>query len=122
MAETNNAWLTKITGKITRRIPNLNTSENNERISDLIETALCQIVNYENANSYNTKWDYLLVECVVTLYNYEGVEGSIERRANGVYDVYESANILSPLLARNISPYIRPSGYVYSNNRFDLPK
>ena len=40
MAETNNAWLTKITGKITRRIPNLNTSENNERINDLIETEL----------------------------------------------------------------------------------
>ena len=118
----NNAWLTRITERIYRRIPDLNTVETNLHLNDLIETALRQIVVFANANSYSTEWDYLLVECVIRLYNYEGMEGTIERKANGVNDVYESSDILSPYLSKHIVQYIRPCGYVYNANRFELPK
>lgn len=119
---TNNKWLTRITEKISRRIPELNTVDTNLHLNDLIEEAVYQIVSFANANSYSKEWDYVLVECVIRLYNYEGVEGSISRKANGVEDVYESADILAPYLSKNIVPYIRPSGYSYNPNRFELPK
>ena len=122
MSQAENKWLTKITEKVYRRIPELNTVETNLHLNDLIEEALAQIVRFANANSYSTEWDYVLVECVIRLYNYEGVEGSIQRKANGVEDIYESGDILAPYLSKNIVPYIRPSGYVYNTNRFDLPK
>ena len=122
MSQAENKWLTKITEKVYRRIPELNTVETNLHLNDLIEEALAQIVRFANANKYSTEWDYVLVECVIRLYNYEGVEGSTQRKANGVEDIYESSDILAPYLSRNIVPYIRPSGYVYSANRFDLPK
>lgn len=122
MSQAENKWLTKITEKVYRRIPELNTVETNLHLNDLIEEALVQIVRFANANKYSTEWDYVLVECVIRLYNYEGVEGSIQRKANGVEDIYESGDILAPYLSKNIVPYIRPSGYVYNANRFDLPK
>ena len=122
MSQAENKWLTKITEIVNRRIPELNTVETNLHLNDLIEEALVQIVRFANANKYSTEWDYVLVECVIRLYNYEGVEGSIERKANGVDDVYESGDILAPYLSKNIVPYIRPSVYVYNDNRFDLPK
>lgn len=122
MSQAENKWLTKITEKVYRRIPELNTVETNLHLNDLIEEALAQIVRFANANKYSTEWDYVLVECVIRLYNYEGVEGSIQRKANGVEDIYESGDILAPYLSKNIVPYIRPSGYVYNDNRFDLPK
>ena len=119
---TKTTWLTRITEKITRRIPELNNAETNEHINDLIDTAVRTIVTFANANSYNTEWDYLVIECVVRLYNYEGLEGSIERKANGITDIYESSDILASFLSKNIVPYIRPSGYNYAITRFDLPK
>lgn len=115
-------WLTKITEKLNRRIPDLNTAETNEHINDLIETSVRCIVNFAKANAYSTDWDYLVVECAVRLYNYEGLEGTIERRANGVIDYYESSDVLAPYLSKHIVPCIRPSGYVYATTRFDLPK
>ncbi len=115
-------WLEKITGKIKRRIPQIDDFEDGEfLLEDLIEDAVCQIVSFAHANAYDKKWDNILVNCVVMLFNYEGQEGSTSRDANGVKDVYSSSSILSELLAANIAPYIRTSGYVYSSNRFDLP-
>ena len=115
-------WLEKISGKVKRRIPQIDDYEDGEYLlEDLIEDAVCQIVTYANANAYDKKWDNLLVTCVVTLYNYQGQEGSTSRDANGVKDVYSSSSILSELLAANIAPYIRTSGYVYKTDRFDLP-
>lgn len=115
-------WYEKIVGKVKRRIPQIDDFENGEfLLEDLIEDALTQIVIFANANAYDKKWDNLLVNCVVTLYNYEGQEGSTSRDANGVNDTYSSSSILSELLSSNISPYIRPCGYGYSSNRFNLP-
>ena len=115
-------WLEKITEKILRRIPQIVDFEDGRfLLQDLIEDAACQIVTFAQANAYDKKWDNLLVNCVVTLFNYEGQEGSTSRDANGVKDVYGSSSILSELLAANIAPYIRPSGSTYNSNRFDLP-
>ena len=116
------AWKTKIEKKITNRVPELNSNKNKALLDDLIDDALAQIVIYENASSYNTRWDNLLVNCVVTLYNYLGNEGSISRDANGVNDTYSSSSILSELLSRNITPYIKPTGYQYPSTRFDYPQ
>lgn len=116
-------WIEKITEKIKRRVPLIMEDTQGESlIIDLIDDALTQIVTYANANAYDKKWDNLLVTSVVTLYNYEGMEGSTSRNANGVSDVYNSSYILSELLASGITPYLRPCGYVYSPNRFDYPK
>lgn len=116
------SWLTKITAKIYRRIPELATANDTLLVDDLIDEALTEIVKYANATAYSTEWDTLLVKCVSTLYNYMGVEGSIKRQANGVSDTYNSSNILSELLSRNICPYIRPVGFVYPSTRFDMPE
>lgn len=115
-------WKNKIEKKITSRVPELGESKNTDLLEDLIDDALAQIVIFENASYYTTKWDNLLVNCVVTLYNYMGNEGSISRDANGVVDTYSSSSILSELLARNITPYIKPSGYVFPATRFDYPE
>ena len=66
-------WLEKISGKVTRRIPQIDDYEDGEfLLEDLIEDAVTQIVSFANANAYDKKWDNLLVTCVVTLYNYQG--------------------------------------------------
>ena len=115
-------WYEKIVGKVKRRIPQIDDFEDGEFIlEDMIEDALTQIVDYANANSYEKRWDNLLVNCVVTLFNYEGNEGSSSREANGVKDTYNSSAILNELLTSQITPYIRPTGYVYSENRFNMP-
>lgn len=112
-------WITKIKEKILRRVPDL--KDNEELLNDLIDDAFTQIILHANANAYDRKWDNILVTCVVTLYNYLGVEGSTHRSANGISDDYESSNILSPILSRNIVSYIKPIGYVFPNTRFDMP-
>ena len=114
-------WLERISAKVQRRIPDLSIESNQGWLIDLIEDALSQIVSYARATKYDTAWDNLLVNCVVTLYNYSGMEGSQSRYANGVRDTYGSSDILSDLLTRNITPFIRPSGYKYPENRFDFP-
>lgn len=115
-------WLEKISAKIKRRIPQIDDFEDGELyLDDLIESALCAIVDYAKADEYETKWDRLLVTCAVMLFRYDGQEGSTSRKANGVEDVYPSTAILSEYLAANIVPYLRPCGYVYSSTRYDFP-
>lgn len=116
-------WLERIELKIQRRIPQIMDIENGEDLMiDLIDDALREIVNYENANSYDTAHDNLLVTCVVTLFNYEGMEGSKSRNSNGVADEYGRSYILAEILSSAIDPYLRPIGYVYRSNRYDFPK
>lgn len=114
-------WLTQITKKVIHRVPDLAFQKNEQLREDLINDAFTQIMIHSQANSYERQWDNLLVNCVVTLYNYLGTEGSVSRTADGISDSYDSSNILSPLLSRNIAPYLRPAGYVYSKTRFDYP-
>lgn len=113
-------WKTKITAKIQRRVPEL--QNNNLLLEDLLEEAFCSIVRYANASAYNKEWDSLLVTCVATLYNYMGMEGTTERKANGVLDKYGTSSILTPLLSSNITPCIKPIGYVFGENRFAFPE
>lgn len=113
-------WKTKIIGKIQRRVPEL--AENDLLLEDLLEEAFYAIINYANVNAYNKEWDNLLITCVATLYNYMGMEGTTERRANGVLDFYETSSILTPILSRNICTCIKPSGYVFSEDRFKYPE
>lgn len=112
-------WKTRITEKIQRRIPEL--INNNLLLEDLLEEAFYAIVDYANVNTYDKKWDTLLVTCVATLYNYMGMEGTTERRTNGTLDFYDTSSILSPILAARISPCIKPSGYAFSADRFNYP-
>jgi hypothetical protein len=112
-------WKTKITAKIQRRVPEL--VDNSLLLEDLLEEAFVSIMRYSNASAYNKEWDSLLVTCVVTLYNYMGMEGSTERRANGIVDFYETSSILTPILSRNITPCIKPLGYVFSEDRYKFP-
>lgn len=116
-------WLEKIALKVKRRIPQImDLDDGEDLLIDLIDDALREIVNYENANSYNTAHDNTLVTCVVTLFNYEGMEGSKSRTSNGVTDEYDRSYILAEILSSAITPYLRPIGYVYSSNRYDFPK
>ena len=115
-------WLERISLKVQRRVPDLSAEHNQGWLNDLIEDAFTQIVTYAKADKYDTAWDSLLVNCVVALYNYSGMEGSTSRSADGIRDVYESSNILSQLLSRNITPNIKPSGYKFNPNRFNFPK
>lgn len=115
-------WLENITQKIKVRIPEVCNNVNEEqKIQNYISDAFYQIMEYSNADKYDRKWDNLLVNCVVTLYNYDGTEGSVSRNANGIQDTYESSNILSVLLSRNITPYLRRTGHRYPQDRFEYP-
>lgn len=115
-------WLERISGKIKRRIPQIDDFEDGELyLDDLIEDALHAIVDYAKADAYDTKWDRLLVTCAVMLFRYDGQEGSLSRSANGVEDTYPSTAILSELLSAEIVPYLRPSGHVYSSTRYNYP-
>ena len=112
-------WKTNITKRIVTRVPEL--KENTELLNELLEEAFVDIMNHSQATSYNKSWDSTLVTCVVTLYNYSGMEGSTNRSANGVSDTYESSDILSPILSRKIPHYIKPSGYTLPDTRFNMP-
>lgn len=114
-------WIERINAKVQRRVPELAHTENQQLLQDLIDDAFTQIILHSNANEYNMAWDNILVNCVVTLYNYLGMEGSISRWASGIRDEYSSSNILSSILSNNIPPYIRPSGYKYKSTRFEQP-
>ena len=122
MADTPTNWIERINAKVQRRIPELAEESNHQLLQDLIEEAFTDIINYSRADKYDTSWDNTLVKCVVTLYNYLGTEGSIYRSFNGIRDEYGSSDILSTILARNIPQYIKPTGYKYSNRRFDYPE
>lgn len=113
-------WITNIKNKICTRVVELKDKQ--ELLSDLVDDAFHQIMRHSNASAYKREWDNVLVNCVVTLYNYLGVEGSTHRSAGGISDDYESSNILSPILSRNIPTYIKPLGYVFPDTRFDMPE
>lgn len=115
-------WLEKIERKVQRRVPELCNDKNKDLLDDLIEDAFQQIVIHANADAYNKAWDNILVNCVVTLYNYLGNEGSLHRSADGVSDTYDSSNILSQILSRNIPSYVKPAGYTFSATRFNMPE
>lgn len=114
-------WKQRITAQIERRIPEL--KGNDDLLGDYLNSAFKAIMRHTAANKYSPEWDDVLVTAVVMLYNYSGVEGSIERENGGVHDYYESSVILSPLLARSDLPhYIRPLGYAFAADRFVLPE
>lgn len=113
-------WLANIKRKVTLRVVDLN--DNEELLTSLITDAFYQIMLHSNASSYKKEWDNILINCVVTLYNYLGVEGSTHRSAGGISDDYESSNILSPILSRSIPTYIKPVGYSFPDTRFDMPE
>ncbi len=115
-------WIKRINAKVQRRVPDLKLESNQQLLQDLIEDAFTQIIIYSRADKYKKEWDNVLVNCVVVLYNYMGTEGSIYRSFDGIRDEYESSNILSPILSRNITQYIKPSGHKYPDNRFDMPE
>lgn len=115
----NCSWKTQIKKKIFLKVPEL--KENNELCETLIEDAFSQIMLHTQAVSYKKDWDNVLVTCVATLFNYLGLEGSIQRSANGISDSYESSNILSSILSRSLPHYIKPVGYVFPNTRFNMP-
>lgn len=121
MAAEQKSWLTRITERIIHRVPELGLEKNVHLREGFIDTAFTQIIVHANANKYELRWDKDLVECVVRLYNYQGLEGSTERTADGVSDSYDGPDILSPYLSRNVQQYIRPVGYQYSSTRFEYP-
>lgn len=115
----NCSWLSTIKKRITTRVNEL--ENNTELLEDLIRQAFDEIMNYTHANSYNVSWDSCLVKCVITLYNYSGVEGSKKRSANGIDDEYESSSILSDILSKELPYYIKPIGHIYPSTRFKYP-
>lgn len=116
-----NDWITRITEEVIHRVPDLGAKDKEHLREGLIRNAFTKIMLHSQANAYDTSWDSILVDCVVTLYNYLGEEGSISRAAGGVSDTYACSNVLATLLASSIPHYIRPTGYVYSKTRFDYP-
>lgn len=113
-------WSDTILKRVYIRVPEL--KESPELAKELIESAFKAIMIHSQATSYKKDWDNTLVNCVVFLYNYLGVEGSTHRSANGITDTYESSHILSTILSRDIPHYIKPSGYSFPSTRFDMPK
>lgn len=113
-------WLEKIKTKIGNK--NKELQDNDDLLEDLIEDAFYEIMEHSNANSYNLAWDRVLVQAVLEKYNTIGIEGSISRNSGGVVDTFASTNVSSPTISRNITPFIRPSGYAYSNTRFNYPE
>lgn len=113
-------WKERITEKICVRIPELREHEN--LLEGNLANAFEQVMLHTNADKYNTNWDNTLVDCVVLLYNYSNVEGSIQRTNGGVSDSYESSNILSSVLSRRLPKYLKPVDYVFSDERFEMPK
>jgi hypothetical protein len=112
-------WITNIKSKVHTRVPEL--KENQDLCESLIDDAFTQIILHTNATAYRKEWDNILVNCVVILYNYLGVEGSKSRSANGVSDTYDSSVILAPTLASKLPYFIKPVGYVFPETRFNMP-
>lgn len=113
------AWIDTIKGEVLRRTPQLEGQE--MLLEDLVDDAFMCIMNYSKANSFDKAWGKTLVRCVAMLYNNLGVEGSVSRSSSGISDSYNSTDILSSFIACNIPQFIRPSGYVYSSNRYGYP-
>ena len=113
-------WIDTIKSKIEHR--NKELADNVDLVEDLIEDAFYEIMTYANANKYDKAWDRVLVKLVLEKYNTIGIEGSVSRNSGGTSDTYESSEVTSPTISRNISQFIRPSGYQYSPNRFDMPE
>lgn len=116
------AWKDDITEKIIRRVPELDGTNNEDLLDDLIEDAFRSIMIYSSANVYKKEWDSVLVRCVAMLYNNIGLEGSTGRDSLSTRDTFDSTDIIASFIQRNIPQYIRPIGFKYSENRFDYPE
>lgn len=115
------AWKDDITEKIIRRVPELDGTNNEDLIDDLVSDAFRSIMIYSNANEYKKEWDGILVRCVAMLYNNIGLEGSVGRGSLSTQDTFDSTDILASFIQRNIPQYIRPVGFKYNENRFEFP-
>lgn len=113
------AWIDNIQEKVVRRVSELDG--NDELCLDLIEQAFYSIMKYSKANAYQREWDPTLVHCVVMLYNNLGAEGSISRSSLDTSDTYDGTDILGSYIQANIPQFIRPTGYRYSEARFEYP-
>lgn len=90
-------------------------------IDEYIEQGVYDIVNYANLDSYDKQYDMLLRSYVVIKYNRRGVEGEISHSSNRVSRNY-GGDPIRKLLASSISQNIRPTGYIYPDNRYELPE
>lgn len=113
------SWIDDITDMVYRRVPELEEQE--ELCEDLISDAFYAIMNYSKANSYEKKWDRTLVRCVAMLYNTIGAEGSTYRSSLDTIDTYDASDILASFIQANVQQYLRPSGYTFSETRFNYP-
>lgn len=114
------SWSDNIRLAVCRRVPAL--KDNFDLCNDLIEDAYKNIMLFSNANSYKKEWDAVLVRCVAMLYNNIGTEGSVSRSSIDVSDTYDATDILASFIVANIPQYIKPVGYKYDENRFNLPE
>lgn len=115
-------WIDEIKEKVARRVPELGEDANEFLCEDLIEECFREIVRYSGANSYKKEWDYTLVRCVAALYNNMGAEGSVARGSLSTSDSFAHVDVIAPIIASNITHYIKPANYVYSDTRFNLPE
>ena len=114
-------WLETIKCRVKAR--NKNIAEDEDMLIELITTAFRGIMTYTKSDEYDLNWDDILIDGVIRLYNYSGIEGSIQRTNNGVTDKYESSNVLANFLSTSGLPhYIRPVGTTYSATRFKFPE
>ena len=112
-------WIDNIKEKVKRKVPNL--ANENDLLEDLIDDAFHEIIDYANADRYNTAWDRILVECVVIKYNTIGNEGVISRSGNGISDNFGTAVRTSEVIAKSIPQYLKPCGYRFSVSRYNYP-
>ena len=116
------SWIDDITEKVVRRVPELGREENEFLREDLINEAFVSIVNYSKANSYKKEWDSILVRCVAALYNNIGTEGLQGRSSLSTRDSFNNVDVIAPIIVSNVKQYIKPTGHVYEDNRFNFPE
>lgn len=115
------SWLDDIKEMTIRRVPELAGDDNEFLLEDLIDDSFKSIMQYSKANSYNTDWDKILVRCVAMLYNNIGTEGSVSRSSLSVSDSFDDTDVIASFIVANIPQYIKPTGYVYPNDRMKYP-
>ena len=115
------SWLDNIKEMTIRRVPELAGDDNEFLLEDLIDDAFQGIMQYTNADSYNTVWDKKLVRCVAMLYNNIGTEGSTSRSSLSVSDSFDNTDVIASFIVANFPQYIKPTGYVYPADRTKYP-
>lgn len=115
-------WIDRIKARIINRVPQLKDYKSDALVTELISSCFVAIINYSNANKWNTSWDGVLVESVILLYNKLGNEDVSSRSVNGIADKYISEVIYAPNITRHISQALRPVGYQYCKNRYGMPE